>query len=178
MRSTRDFNRCRNRQGLDGAALARARRGFIRMFGNPCRTYGALADGSYTFQVQALGSAGVSGSAGPAASSTFLVDTTPPVISSLRFTLTGGDAGAPAPGPAPHPGPGPGLNPAPAPAPAGSAAVVLPSGAFTAAFDVTDGVLGSGVNGCAPCRISETPCVQFTMLYLDLTGNKCASLLI
>lgn len=115
----------------------------------PRRTYGALADGSYTFQVQALGAAGVSGSAGPAASSTFLVDTTPPVISGLLFTLAGGGAAAPTPGPATYPGPSPGPNPAPAPA--GGAAVVLPSGAFTAAFDVTDGVLGSGVNGCAHC---------------------------
>ena len=99
--------------------------------------------------MQALGSAGVSGSAGPAAASTFLVDTTPPVVSNLRFALAGGAAGAPAPSPASHPGPSPG--PTPAPALDGGAAVVLPSGAFTAAFDVTDGVLGSGVNGCAPC---------------------------
>lgn len=141
-----------------------------------CRTFSALADGSYTFQVQALGSAGVSGSAGPAASSSFLVDTTPPVISNLHFTLTGGSVGAPATGPASDPGPSPG--PTPAPAPAGDVAVVLPSGAFTAAFDMTDGVLGSGVNGCATCKIKERgSCVCLTMLCSDLAGKSgCASL--
>ena len=106
-----------------------------------------LADGSYTFQVQALGTAGVSGTAGPAASATFLVDTTPPVISNLRFALTGGAASVPAQSPGPDP----------APAPGGGADVVLPSGAFTAAFDVTDGVLGSGVNGCAPSHLRASP---------------------
>jgi len=105
------------------------------------RVYNTLADGSYSFQVQALGTAGAAATAGPAASATFLVDTTPPVVSRLRFAPAAGALAAPMPSPSPSPNPEPSA--------AGGAKVVLASGAFTASFVVSDGVLGSGVNGCA-----------------------------
>ncbi|KAK9836281.1 hypothetical protein WJX81_001826 [Elliptochloris bilobata] len=119
-------------------------------------TYNALVDGSYSFQVQALGTAGAAGMAGPAASATFLIDTTPPVVSKLRFMLA-----ALANGPTHSPTPNP--TSSAAPAPGGGTTVSLASGAFTAAFDVTDGVLGSGVNGSS-CQMSAVTDVSGTAM--------------
>ena len=142
-----------------------------------CRTYSALADGSHTFQVQALGTAGISGTAGPPVPAMFLVDTTAPVISNLRFALASGAAGAPAQSPSSNPATAQGPSPDPAPAPAGGVAVALPSGAFTAAFDVTDGVLGSGVNGCAPCCYLQLQPSVSAVLQTSEATHSCSSLL-
>jgi hypothetical protein len=108
------------------------------------RAYSGLADGSYTFQVQALGAAGAPATAGPAAAAAFLVDTAPPTVSALRFAAAAaGRTAAVAAAPTAS------LVAAPAAAAGGGGAtVVLADGAFTAMFSVTDGVLGSGVNGC------------------------------
>jgi len=120
------------------------------------RAYGGLADGSYTFQVRALGAAGAPATAGPAAAAAFLVDAAPPPASALRFTpAAAGRAAAVAAAPGSPPAVLPAAVAAAPAVAADGGAVALANGAFTATFSVTDGVLGSGVNGCPPSLSSQ-----------------------
>lgn len=47
-----------------------------------CRTYAALDDGQYTFQARTQTAAGTYG---PVSTASFLLDTTPPTVTSIAF---------------------------------------------------------------------------------------------
>jgi hypothetical protein len=101
------------------------------------RTYTQLADGSYTFQVVAVGASGDPGYVAPFS---FVVDSTPPAVTDVAIALQGDTPAAATAVPV-------GSLGGAALAARASIAFSAGGGCLNASFTAFDGVLGSGLAG-------------------------------